>query len=176
MAKAGAKSRRSLLDAARRHAGALEAAGLEEGVIAQYESALRRRDAQGEAISPAAQVLLRDLSGEIEEFQAAIRKEFPANPAFHAIFAANEPMPVQPRAVVVLGRRVADEAPDYAQNLIKYAINAATVKHLRALCDQLDRELGADPAQELRALEERIAAAARRAFEGRPELQHFQTS
>jgi hypothetical protein len=145
-------------------------------VVAQYESALRRRDAQGDAISAAAQVLLRDLAGEIEEFQAAIRKEFPGNPAFHAIFAANEPMPTEPRAIVGLGQRVADEAPDYAQNLIKYAINAATVKHLRALCDQLDRELGAsDPAQEVRALEEQIAAAARRAFEGRPELQHFHT-
>ena len=33
------------------------------------------------------------------------------------------------------------EAPEFAQNLIKYAINAATVNHLKSLCDQLEKEI-----------------------------------
>src|SRR2546426_29181 len=67
------------------------------------------------------------------------------------------------------------EAAGSAQTLIKYAINAATVRHLVALCDQLEGELGgADPVQRARAIEEQIVAAAQRAFAGRPELAAFE--
>jgi len=67
------------------------------------------------------------------------------------------------------------EAPDYAPKLIKYALNAASVRHLEALCHQLDGELGpADLPQQARALEEQIRAAARKAFAGRAELEAFE--
>jgi hypothetical protein len=176
MAKIGARPAPLLLSAARRHETALQAAGLAAEAVQEYESALRRLDAQGAAVPPAAQVLLRDLHGEVEEFQAAIRKEFPGNAAFQGIFAADQPIPAEPAALLALGQRVAKEAPEYAPNLIKYAINAATVKHLRVLCDQLERELREAPAQQARALEQQIAAAAHRAFAGKPELRQFEPS
>ena len=76
--------------------------------------------------------------------------------------------------MLALGRLVAREAPDYSANLIRYAINAATVKHLTYLCDQLEKELGgADPRADARAAEEQIQAAATRAFQGKPELSAF---
>jgi hypothetical protein len=92
--------------------------------------------------STAAPVLIRDIQREIGEIQAAVRKEFPGNATFQAVFKADAPMPEAPRDLLALGRLVARQAPDYAANLIKYAINAATVKHLSYLCDQLERELG----------------------------------
>ena len=65
--------------------------------------------------------------------------------------------------------------PDYAQNLIKHAIDAASVKHLTYLSDQLEHELGgANPAAKVKALEQQIVEAARQAFEGKPELSAFE--
>ncbi|MFL5311083.1 MAG: hypothetical protein ACJ79H_11580, partial [Myxococcales bacterium] len=67
---------------------------------------------------------------EAGEIQAAVRKEFPGNAAFQSVFKADAPVPADSRELLALGRLVAREAPDYSANLIKYAINAATVKHL----------------------------------------------
>jgi len=174
MAKESKKARRKLLETARKHQDALQAAGLSAAQIDRYENALKGVAAQGK-ISPAATVLVRDLVKEVDEFQAAMRKEFPGNSSFLSFFRAHEPLPQEAREVLALGRQVAKEAPDFAQNLIKYAINAATVKHLISLCDQLEKELGgADPAVEAKALEELILAAARHAFEGKPELAQFE--
>ena len=78
--------------------------------------------------------------------------------------------------MLALGRHIASEAPGFAQNLIRYAINAATVKHLSSLCDQLEKEIGgADPAEDAKGLEQQILDAARRAFEGKPELGQFES-
>lgn len=168
------KTQRKLLDAARKHQDALQAAGLSGSVIDRYENALKGVDAGGK-ISPAASVLVKDLSKEIDEFQAALRKEFPGNASFQSVFKANEPLPQEAREVLAVGRIIAREAPDYAQNLIKYALNAASVKHLTYLCDQLEKELGgADPAHDAKSLEEQIVAVAKHAFEGKPELSQFE--
>ena len=168
------KNQRKLLDAAKKHQDALQAAGLSVAVIEKYENALKGVDAGGK-ISPAATVLVKDLQKEIDEFQAAMRKEFPGNSSFQAIFKANEPMPQEARDVLTVGRTIAKEAPDFAQNLIKYAINAASVKHLTYLSDQLEKELGgADPAQDAKMLEDQIVAAAKKAFDGKLELAQFE--
>lgn len=170
------KGKRKLLDAARKHQDALQAGGLSAAVIEKYESLLKAVDQQGKQPGAAVQVLVKDIQDEVGEFQAAIKKEFPGNAGFQSAFKAQEPMPQSPREVLALGRLIAKEAPDFAQNLIKYAINAATVKHLTSLCDQLEKEIGgADPAQEAKALEEQILEVARRAFEGKPELAAFET-
>jgi hypothetical protein len=100
------------------------------------------RGGGSERTSTAAPVLIRDIQREIGEIQAAVRKEFPGNAAFQAVFKADAPLPEAPRDLLAVGRLVAREAPDYAANLIEYAINAATVKHLSYLCDQLEKELG----------------------------------
>ena len=92
--------------------------------------------------SAATQVLVKDIQREVGEIQAAVRKDFPGNAQFQSVFKAGEALPAEPREVLALGRLVLKEAPDYAQNLIKYAINAATLKHLASLCDQLEKELG----------------------------------
>lgn len=169
------KPKKKLLEAARKHQEALQGAGLPAGAIDRYESALKALDAQGKEPGPAVKVLLKDIQREVGEIQAAIRKEFPGNASFQAVFKAGEPLPSQAREVLALGRLIAKEAPEFAQNLIKYAINAATVNHLKSLCDQLEKEIGgADPAQEAKALEEQILGAARRAFEGKPELSAFE--
>ncbi|HWE25072.1 MAG TPA: hypothetical protein VG496_14125 [Myxococcales bacterium] len=163
----------ALLELARRHEAALVAAGLSPAVLEDLESALRRMDA-GSHVGSAAEVLIRDVLGEISEIQAAIRKEFPNNEAFQSVFKANEPLPAPPGQLLALARLIAREAPGYAANLIKYAINAATVRHLSYLCDQLEKELAsADPKSAVRAAEERIRAAATRAFAGKPELDAF---
>src|SRR5205085_1195284 len=78
-------------------------------------------DSQGKEINPAAQVLVRDVRREVGEIQAAVKKEFPGNASFQGIFKAQEPVPADPREVLALGRLIAKEAPDFAQNLIKYA-------------------------------------------------------
>ena len=111
---------------------------------------------------------------EVSEIQAAVRKEFPANETVQAVFKANESVPTQPRQLLALARLVVREAPDHSANLVKYAINAATVKHLSYLSDQLEKEMGgADPEGAVRAAEEQIRAAAARAFAGKPELDAF---
>ena len=170
------KAKRKVLDAARKHQDALQAAGLPSVLIDKYENALKVIDSQGKEPGAAAQVLVKDIQREVGEIQAAVRKEFPGNASFQSIFKAGEPVPQAPRDVLALGRLVAKEAPEFAQNLIKYAINAATVKHLTSLCDQLEKEIGgADPGQEARALEEQILEVARRTFDGKPELAAFET-
>jgi hypothetical protein len=175
VAKERKKPPRSLLETARHHQDALQAAGLPAAAIERYESALRGLRSQSRPISATAQVLVRDIQREVEEFQAAIRKEFPDNASFQSVFRAQEPMPADPREVLALGRQVGRQAPDYAQNLIKYALNAATVRHLSGLCEQLASEVGAaDLGEEVRALEEQILAAARKAFSGKAELEEFQ--
>jgi len=164
-----------LLHAAREHQDALEAAGLPPRAIESYEVALRGVESQARAVGGAAQVLVREIQREVEEFQAAVRKEFPGNVKFQAVFDAQRPMPASARDVLALGRHVAREAPGYAANLIKYAINAATVNHLGGLCDQLEAALGGrNPLGEARAIEEQIVAVARQAFAGRPELAAFE--
>ena len=176
MSKESRKPRKKLLEAARKHQDALQAAGLSVTVLERYENAIRGMQAQGK-ISGAAEVLVKDIQREAAEFQAAMKKEFPGNAGFLGAFKAQEPMPKEPREVLALGRHIASEAPGFAQNLIRYAINAATVKHLSSLCDQLQKEIGgADPAQDAKALEEQILGAARRAFEGKPELGQFESS
>jgi hypothetical protein len=175
MAKDNKKSRRKLLEAARKHQDALQAAGLSGTVIDHYENALKGMESAGKGPNPASQVLIKDIQREVGEIQAAIKKEFPGNAGFQAVFKAQEPMPTGAHEVLALGRLMIKEVPDYAQNFIKYAINAATLKHLTGLCDQLERELGGvDPEQEARALEGQILEVARRAFEGKPELAGFQ--
>ena len=125
--------------------------------------------------SAATQVLVKDIQREVGEIQAAVRKEFPGNAQFQSVFKAGEAVPSEPREVLALGRLVLKEAPDYAQNLIKYAINAATLKHLAGLCDQLEKEMGgADPGQEAEKLEETIVEVARRALQGKLELAAFE--
>jgi hypothetical protein len=169
------KSKKKILEAARKHQDALQAAGLHAPVIDKYENSLKVLDAQGKEPGAAVQVLVKDLTAEVGEVQTAVRKEFPGNASFQSIFKAQEPMPKAPREVLALARLVAREAPDFAQNLIKYAINAASVNHLKSLCDQLEKEIGGgDPEQEARALEEQILEVARRAFEGKPELSAFE--
>jgi hypothetical protein len=168
------KKPRDLLDAARDHQEALEAAGLPAGVVERYETALRGLEWQGRPPSAAAQVLVRDIQREVEEFQAAIRKEFSGNVSYQSVFKAQEPMPSEPREVLALGRHVEREAPLHAQSLIKYALNAATLMQLNLLCEQLATELGAaGVADEARALEEQIVRVARTAFAGRPGLADF---
>jgi len=129
--KEGGKPRsgKKLLELARQHQDALMAAGLSSTVLDRLETALRGIQSGGQP-SPASQVLVKDVQREVGEVQAAIRKEFPNNTSFQAIFKAGEPVPSEPHQVLALGRLVAREAPDYSANLIRYAINAATVKHL----------------------------------------------
>ena len=167
-------AKRKLLEAARQHQNVLQAAGLSAATVDKYENALKVIDAQGKEPGAAVQVLVQDLKAEVAEIQSAVKKEFPGNPSFQTIFKAQEPMPTAPREVLALGRLIAKEAPDFAQNLIKYAINAATVSQLKSLCGQLEKEIGGgDPAQEMKTLEDQILEVARRAFEGKPELSAF---
>jgi hypothetical protein len=169
------KRSRKLLDAARKHQDALQAAGLHAALIEQYENALKGIDSARKEPGPAAQVLVKDIQREVGEIQAAMRKEFPGNAQFQAVFKGNEPLPTDMREVLSLGRFILKEAPDYAQNLIKYAINAATLKHLASLCDQLEKEMGGtDPEKDAKALEETILEVARRTFAGKPELAAFE--
>jgi hypothetical protein len=175
MGKGPPKPTPSLLDAARTHEEALHAHGLLPTALERYENALRGLALQAREWEPPAQVLVRDIQREVEEFQAAIRKEFPGDAALHLTFRAQERMPQGAREVLALGRLVAREAVAHGPDLIKYGLNAATVKHLAALCEQLEGELGgADPAQDVRAVEQEIVSAARRAFLGRPELAAFE--
>jgi hypothetical protein len=169
------RPQRRILDAAREHQDELEAAGLPPRAVESYEVALRGVESQARAVQGAPQVLVREIQREVEEFQAAIRKEFPGNAKAQAKFAAHRPLPAASRDVLALGRHVARAASGYASDLIKYAINAATVNHLEALCDQLAAALGGEnPAGEARAIEEQIVAVARQAFAGRPELAAFE--
>ena len=170
------KAKRKLLEAVRKHQDALQAGGLSPALIDKYENAIKVVESQGKEPGATVQVLVHDIQREVEEIQAAVKKEFPGNASFQSIFKAQEPTPQAPREVLGLGRLIAKEAPDFAQNLIKYAINAATVKHLTSLCDQLEKEIGgSDPGQEAKALEDQILEIARRTFEGKPELAAFES-
>jgi len=93
--------------------------------------------------SPATQTLVLELGRVVGEVQAAIRKEFPGNASFQSVFKAGEPLPQDADEMLALGRLVAREMPDYAQNLIKHAVDASTVKHVTSLSDQLQHELSA---------------------------------
>lgn len=168
------KTKRKLLEAARKHQDVLQAAGLSAAMVDKYENALKVIDSQGKEPGAAVQVLVQDLQREVSEIQSAVKKEFPGNASFQAIFKAQEKMPTSPREVLALGQLIAKEAPDFAQNLIKYAINAATVSHLKSLCGQLEKEIGGqDPEQEMKTLEQQILEVAKRTFEGKPELSAF---
>jgi hypothetical protein len=167
--------KKSILEAARKHQDALQAAGLSGTVIDRYENGLKGMESQGKDPNPAAQTLIHELGRVVGEVQAAMRKEFPGNASFQSVFKADEPQPKDARELLALGRLVAREMPDYAQNLIKHAIDAASVKQVTSLCDQLEHELGGvDPAAEVKELEQRIVEAARHAFEGKPELSAFE--
>jgi hypothetical protein len=160
---------RKLLEAAKKHQNELSAA-----VIERYENALSGVDNESKGPSVAAQTLIKDIGREVGEFHSAIRKEFPGNASFHALFKAGEPLPTDARGILALGRLVQAEAPNFASNFIRYAINAATVKHLGFLCEQLEKEIGgADPKHDAAELEKQIREAARHAFEGKPELADF---
>jgi hypothetical protein len=162
-----------LLELAREHEEALIAAGLPSETLDSLDSALRAISPGG-SVAGAPRVLMSDIAREVSEIQAAVRKEFPSNETFQSAFKANEPVPTEPRRLLALARLLVREAPDYAANLIKYAINAATVKHLSYLCDQLEKDLGgADPEAAVRSAQEQIRAAAARAFAGKPELDAF---
>jgi len=169
------KAKRKLLEAVRKHQDALQAGGLSPALVDKYENALKVIESQGKEPGAAVQVLVHDIQREVQEIQAAVKKEFPGNASFQSIFKAQEPTPQAPREVLGLGRLIAKEAPEFAQNLIKYAITAATVKHLTSLCDQLEKEIGGfDPVQEAKVLEDQILDVARRTFEGKPELGAFE--
>ena len=92
-------------------------------------------------VSPAAQTLVAELGRVLGEVQAAVRKEFHGNTSFQAVFKAGEPLPEDPAEMLELARLLAREMPDYAQNLIKHAVDASTVKHVTSLADQLQQEL-----------------------------------
>src|SRR5207244_12134475 len=98
------KSRRKLLEAARKHQDALQAAGLSVTVIDRYENALKGLESAGKSPSTAAQVLVKDLQQELGEIQAASRKELPGNAQFQSVFEAGQPMPSGVREVLALGR------------------------------------------------------------------------
>ena len=167
-------SGQKLLQAARAHQDTLCGTGLHVAVIDKLEQALRGLETAGKP-NAAAQTLVIEVQRSIGEYQNAIRKDFPSNASFQAFFKAGEPMPQDPYAVLALGREVAKQAPDFVNNLIRYAINAMTAKHLVYLCDQLDKELGgANPAADLDDAEKQILEAAKTAFEGKPEYAAFQ--
>jgi hypothetical protein len=170
-----AKGGKRLLEAARKHQDALQAKGLSATVLERYQIALSGLDNENKGPNPAAQTLMRDITNEVGEFHSAIRKEFPGNASFQAFFKAGEPVPTDARGLLALGRQVAAEAPNFASNLIRHAINAATVKHLGSLCDQLEKEIGgADPRKDVEALEGQIRDVARVAFEGQAQLAEFE--
>jgi hypothetical protein len=170
----GKKSGRKLLEAARAHQDALQAAGLSGSTIDKYETALKGIEAEGKELNAASQTLVKDISRAVAEFQGAIRKEFPNNTSFQAFFKANEPLPESAHALLALAREVAKQAPEFSSNLIKHALNAASVKHLSFLCDQLEGEIGtADTRAQAADLEKVILEIAQRAFEGKPELAAF---
>ena len=112
MAKERKSAQRPLLDAARAHQDTLQAAGLAPTALERYENALRGMAMQAREAQPRAQVLLRDIQREVEEFQAAIRKEFPGDAAVQASFKAKEPVPKGARQVLALGRHGLRPQPD----------------------------------------------------------------
>ena len=101
--KAGG-AKRKLLEAARELMDALQAGGLSATVIDRYENALKVIDSQGKKPGAAVEVLVHDLRREVGEIQAAVKKEFPGNASFQAVFKAQEPMPSSPREVLALSR------------------------------------------------------------------------
>src|SRR5436305_11466844 len=107
-------SRKKLLEAARKHLDALQAVGLSSATLNKFETALKGVEGKSSGPNAAAQTLIQDIRREVAEVQAAIRKEFPNNTSFQAIFKAAEPVPQDPRGVLAIGRLIAKEAPDYA--------------------------------------------------------------
>ena len=173
-AEGGGKGGKKLLQAVRAHQDVLFTAGLHVAVIDKFEQALRGLETSGKP-NAASQTLVIEVQKSIGEYQNAIRKDFPSNASFQAFFKAGEPVPSEPYAVLALGREVARQAPDFVNNLIRYAINASTTKHLTYLCDQLEKELGgANPAADYDDAEKQILEAAKTAFDGKPEYAAFQ--
>ena len=167
-------SPRKLLEAARKYQNELQAKGLSVAVIDRLELSLNGVENEGKGPNVAAQTLIRDIGNLAGEFQSAIRKDFPGNASFHAFFKAGEPMPTEPRGLLALARQIAAEAPNFANNLIRYAINASSVSHLKSLADQLEKEIGGtDPKKGLQESEAAIREAAHHAFEGQPQLAEF---
>ena len=111
-------------------------------MIDRYENGLKGVDRAARSRARRRRPWCRSLAASVGEVQAAIRKEFAGNASFQSVFKAGEPQPKDPREMLALGRLVAREMPDYAQNLIKHAVNAASVKHVTSLADQLEHELG----------------------------------
>ena len=170
----GKSGARKLLAAARKHQDVLASGGLHAAVIDKLENALRGLEGAGKEPNASAQTLVIEVQKVVADYQSAIKKDFPSNSSMQAFFRAGEPMPAAPFAVLALGREVARAAPDFSVNLIRYAINAATAKHLSYLCDQLEKELGgADPAKDAKEAEAQILEAAKAVFDGKPEYAAF---
>jgi len=168
------KSGRKILEAARANQDALQAAGLASATLDKFEAALKALESKGKELNAAAQVLVKDIGRAIGDFQSAMRKEFPNNASFQSFFKAHEPMPHDAHALLALSREIARQAPEFSSNLIKHALNAASVKHLTFLADQLEQEIGsADPQKDAAEHEKVILDVAERAFEGKPELSKF---
>ena len=168
------KSPRKLLEAARKYQNELQGKGLSSTVLDRLEQALGGLENESKGPNVAAQTLMKDITAKAAEFQVAIRKEFPGNASFQALFGAGEPVPTDSRGLLTLGRQIASEVPNFATNLIRHALNAAHVKHLTSLCDQLEKEIGGtDPKKDAQEAEAQIREAARHAFEGQPQLAEF---
>src|SRR4051812_32186961 len=88
-----AAARKKLAEAARDHEDALRAAGLPAGAIDRYEALVRVLGGKPRPESTAAQVLVPEVQREVSAIQAAVRKEFPGNAAFQAVFRAGEAVP-----------------------------------------------------------------------------------
>ena len=165
---------RMLLEAARKYQNELQAKGLSVAVIDRLELSLGGLEGESKGPNVAAQTLMKDIAAAAAEFQGAMRKDFPGNKSFLDFFGAADPLPSDARGLLSLARKIAAEAPAFATNLIRYAINAASVKHLTSLADQLEKEIGGtDPKKGLQESETAIREAARLAFEGQPQLADF---
>ncbi len=168
------KGGHKLLDAARANQDALQTAGLQGSTIDKYEKLLKAIEGKGKELGAAAQVLVKDIARAADAFQAAMRKEFPGNTSFQKFFHADKPLPTGAHELLALAREIAQQAPDFSSNLIKHALNAASVKHLTFLADQLEQEIGgAEPHKDVAELEKVILEVAHRALEGKPELSKF---
>jgi len=165
---------RRLLEAARKHQDALQSAGLNSTLIDKYETALKGIESTGKELNAASQTLVKDIARAAGEFQGAMRKEFPNNTSFQAFFKAHLPLPTDPHELLALARDIAKQAGDFSSNLIKHALNAASVKHLTFLADQLEGEIGgSDTRTQAAELEKAIREVGQRAFDGKPEQSAF---
>jgi hypothetical protein len=172
--KSGSSARR-LLEGARKHQAELQSRGLHASLVDKLEAALGAVESEGKGPNAAAQTLMKDITGLAAEFQAAMRKEFPGNAQFQAFFKAGEPMPSDARGILALGRQIVANAPDFAANLIRYALDAAKVKHVASLSDQLEREIGgADPKKDAAEAEQQLRDFVKSAYEGQPQMSDFE--